>query len=306
MDEAVPGVSGVNKEMLGVVERDQAGILDHQRKQAAYAVLAGFFDSLRRYRRQQGRHLLKLITKYMSDGRLIRIVGRQGNVQYLPLIRDPDVSKYDVIVDEAPAGPNQKERTFMFLQSPFGAEVMKNAPPQIQLKFLEYTPLPVSLVSDIQKMAEEMPEQKDPALVKAEMDAQIRQQQMKMDGEEAVATFQMKKQEAEATLAAKREEAAAMIALKREDAAATIQVMREKAQAEYDLAIQKAESEKQLALLKMQAEFDLAQQKMEMEEELENRRIDSQEKVGLKKASVSGNGSDTKLSKNRPGGSLSE
>lgn len=291
MDEAVPGVSGVNKEMLGVVERDQAGILDYQRKQAAYSVLAGFFDSLRRYRRLQGRHLLKLINKYMSDGRLIRIVGRHGNVQYTQLAKQAETAKYDVIVDEAPAGPNQKERTFAFLQSPFGAEIMKQAQPAIQLKFLEFTPLPTSLISEMQQIAENMPEQKDPALVKAETDAQIRTQQMQADAQAAAAKLQQE-----------REASVARLELQAQEAAAALMQRREQAQMESELARDKAEQEAALAMWKAQQEFELAKQRAAWERELEQERLDSQHEIGMERASMNGAG----LSKNRPGGSLSE
>lgn len=149
--QAVTDVTGVNKEMLGMVERDQAGVLEYQRKQAAYGLLAPFFDALKRYRRLQGRLLLKYIAKYMSDGRLIRVVGKDGGIQYLPLARDPDFAKYDVIVDEAPSGPNQKERTFAMLQ-PF-IPLLKEAGPEIMAEVVKYMPIPTSLSN---KLAEHL------------------------------------------------------------------------------------------------------------------------------------------------------
>lgn len=282
MDEAVPGVSGVNKEMLGVVERDQAGVLDTQRKQAAYSVLASFFDGLRRYRKEQGRLLLKFITKYMSDGRLIRIVGRQGNVQYMPLIRDENVAKYDVIVDEAPAGPNQKERTFMFMQSPMGAEMVKMMPPAMQLKMMEYTPLPTSLVSEMQKIAQEQPEQKDPALVKAETEAQINQ----MKAQQEAQTSQQRLQ------------------LQAAESAAKLEQQRIQAAQEAQLARERAESEATLAVWKAQQEFALARQKALWERELAQEQADNQHQAAMKKASMNGKGDG--ISNSRPGGSLAE
>ena len=282
MDEAVPGVSGVNKEMLGVVERDQAGVLDTQRKQAAYSVLACFFDGLRRYRKEQGRLLLKFITKYMSDGRLIRIVGRQGNVQYMPLIRDEKVAKYDVIVDEAPAGPNQKERTFMFMQSPMGAEMVKMMPPAMQLKMMEYTPLPTSLVSEMQKIAQEQPEQKDPALVKAETEAQINQ----MKAQQEAQTSQQRLQ------------------LQAAESAAKLEQQRIQAAQEAQLARERAESEATLAVWKAQQEFALARQKALWEREIAQEQADNQHQAAMKKASMNGKGDG--ISNSRPGGSLAE
>ncbi len=197
-NEAVPGVSGVNNEMLGIIDREQAGVVDVTRKEAAYGVLKGFFNALRRYRKVHGRHLLKLIQKYMTDGRLVRIVGRTGNVQYLPLVRDPNTARFDTIVDEAPTGPNQKDKVFQFLVQ-FGAPMMAklDLPPQIWMKFLEFSPLPTALVSEMQTMMQQMPPQPNPeqekakgeaakaqaAMQKMQVDAQMQQMQMQMDAQ---------------------------------------------------------------------------------------------------------------------------
>ena len=145
--QSVSEVTGIPKELMGMSDRDQPGVLEMQRKQAAYGLLSPFFDSLKRYRRLQGRLLLKYVCKYMSDGRLIRVVGEEGGIQYMPLIRDPDFAKYDVIVDEAPAGPNQKERTFAIL-SQF-MPLLKDAGPEIMAEIVKYSPLPASLVTKI-------------------------------------------------------------------------------------------------------------------------------------------------------------
>src|SRR6185312_14295444 len=101
--------TGINLELLGLVEKEQPGILEHQRKQAGMTVLAGLFDALRRYRKDQGRLLLWYIQSFLSDGRLVRI-GGQEQARYVPLVRQPGLVEYDVIVDDTPNSPNLKER----------------------------------------------------------------------------------------------------------------------------------------------------------------------------------------------------
>ena len=84
-------VTGVNVEILGSrAGAGQAASLDLQRKQSAMTILQPLFDSLRRYRKEQGRLLLYLIENYLSDGRLIKIVGAD-QAQYVPLVRQPGV-----------------------------------------------------------------------------------------------------------------------------------------------------------------------------------------------------------------------
>ena len=141
-------VSGISPEMQGAVDREQAAVLEYQRKQAGVTILATLFDALRKYRKEQGKTMLYLLSNYLSDGRLIRIVGKQG-AKYVPLMRQKDFAKYDVVIDDAPSSPNQKEKTWVILQSllPILIKAGIQVPPQV----LEYLPLPQSLLDAIKK-----------------------------------------------------------------------------------------------------------------------------------------------------------
>lgn len=138
---SIRDVTGVSLELLGMRETDQPGILEESRKQAGMTILATLFDSLRRYRKEQGRLMLHLITNYLSDGRLVRI-GSQDQAQYVQLIRDQNVSTYDVIVDDAPAAPNQKERVFDVIIKLFPMLQNAGLPPQVWAELVRYSPLP--------------------------------------------------------------------------------------------------------------------------------------------------------------------
>jgi hypothetical protein len=112
---AIRDVTGVNNEMLGSADRMQPGVLEAQRKQQAYGILAAFFDGKRRYHKMQGRLLLKMMSLYLPPDKLVRVTGLDDNPQYVPLALNKDAREYDVVVDEAPAGPNQKQVTFQIL-----------------------------------------------------------------------------------------------------------------------------------------------------------------------------------------------
>lgn len=145
---SIRDVSGVNIELLGMQSAaGQAASLDLQRKQAAMTILQPLFDSLRRYRKEQGRLLLYLIENYLSDGRLIRVVG-PDQAQYVPLIRQGGIDTYDVIVDEAPTSPNQKEATWAMLTQLLPV-IGKMLPPATWLALMKYSPLPTSAQKDI-------------------------------------------------------------------------------------------------------------------------------------------------------------
>ena len=143
MQFAISGIrdaSGINQELLGLVSRQQAGVLEHQRKQAAYAILANYYDSLRAYRKEQGGLLLKYIQKYLPDGYLVRISGEDGVARYAPLVRQPDTVKFDVVVDSAASGPNQRERTWALMGQMQG--VLAQAGPEVWAELIDYSPFP--------------------------------------------------------------------------------------------------------------------------------------------------------------------
>lgn len=206
---ALPEVVGVNKEMLGMADQAQAGVLEYQRKQAAYGVLSIFFDSLKRYRKLQGRLHLKLISKYMSDGRIVRITNADsGKMQYVQLMHDPNTLKFDVIVDEAPQGPNQKERVWQMLLGLGGVmQSLNGLPPEMILSIMEYSPLPSSLIDKLRNMLQQ--QQNDPQMQQQQQLAQ----QVQMGT--AVATLQKLQAEVGLTQAkAEREKAQAQAALR--------------------------------------------------------------------------------------------
>jgi hypothetical protein len=176
-------VTGVNVEILGAQQSaNQAASLDLQRKQSAMIILQPLFDSLRRYRKEQGRLLLYLIENYLSDGRLIKIAG-QDEAQYVPLVRQPGVSTYDVIVDESPSSPNQKEATWSMLQQLLPV-IGKMLPPATWLALLKYSPLPTSAQKDISdsiSQQQAQPPPPDPEVAKAA--AQLQAQNAKAQAE---------------------------------------------------------------------------------------------------------------------------
>jgi hypothetical protein len=140
---SIRDATGVNLELLGMVDRQQAGVLEAQRTRAGLTILAPFFDALRLYRKKQGRILAYFINEYISDGRLIRVAG-PGGEQFIPLMRQPDDVDYDVIVDSAPTARDTKEQAWMALQQiiPMFMQAGIQLPPEA----LDYMPLPESLL----------------------------------------------------------------------------------------------------------------------------------------------------------------
>lgn len=158
---SIRDTGGVNQELLGSRESNQPGILEYQRKQAAMTTLAKYFDALRYYRKRQGDVILHFLRDYIAPtGRLVRLV-KEGQAQYVQLALDPDVRRYDTIVDDAPQAPNEKEKTWSVLQPMIPTLQQAGIGWDVWLEVLEYSPVPSALISALRgKMEQEQdPEQ---------------------------------------------------------------------------------------------------------------------------------------------------
>ncbi|MDP3937593.1 MAG: hypothetical protein Q8R92_05595, partial [Deltaproteobacteria bacterium] len=154
---SVRDVAGINLEMLGMREADQPASLEYQRRQAGVTILAQLFRSLRRYHRNQGKVLLYYIQNLLSPQTLVKIIGTDGRQQFQPLetvraMKSASV-KYDIIVDEGPTSPNQKERVWALIGEKFWG-----LPPEIQIALLEYSPFPESVVEKVKQAAKQASE----------------------------------------------------------------------------------------------------------------------------------------------------
>ncbi len=252
--DSVHEVTGINLELLGMANRDQPGVLEHQRKQAGITMIAPLFNGLRRYRKEQGRVMLHFIQAYISDGRLIRIV-QDGLKQYVPLIKQPDTAKFDIVIDEAPTSPNMKARVTALLMEllPIAMKAGIPVPPEV----LDYTELPESLIEKWKAQIQEM-KGADPAQIQEQM-AQMQQDMQKL-------------QEENKQLKDKREQMAMELQMKQQQAQADFRLGQQKMQQEYELAQmkmalekQKMEQQGQLDREKAEAELVLGQQKSEAE-----------------------------------------
>ena len=173
--EMVRACTGVNEEILGLASREQAGVLEAQRKQAAYGLLSAFFDAQRRYLRNQGKLQLQMMRLYLPEDTLLRIVD-DGTKKYVPMALTMQAQEYDVIVDESPAGPNQKALTFQTMMQlmPFLTEA--GLPPKFWAEIAPYTPLPSSIAeklaaafAELQQEAEQGPPPEQQQMVQMEM-----------------------------------------------------------------------------------------------------------------------------------------
>ena len=156
---SIRDVSGVSLELMGMREANQPGVLEYQRRQSAMTTLAGLFDSLRYYRKRQGGTILHFLREHIAPtGRLVRLV-KEGQQQYVPLAMDDGTVKYDVIVDDAPSAPNEKEKAWSVIEAMM--PMLQNAGLGMEdwADILEYSPLPSSFAEKVREKAESQKKQ---------------------------------------------------------------------------------------------------------------------------------------------------
>lgn len=255
---SLPAVAGVNLEFLGMADREQPGVLEHQRKQAAISTLAEFFNALRLYRKQQGRVLLQFINKFISDGRLIRIVGKT-EAKYVPLVRTDGTLQYDIVVDEAPTSPDQKNRTWNALTQilPVAATMGFPVPPEI----IDYAPFPQALIDDWKKFAEG----------EAGMSPKVKEQMQQM--QEQLQALQKQNEQ----LKSKKEESMMKLQIDQAETQQTLELKKVELQADIELAREKFRQEMDLEREKFLMELELERQKIGMQAGLEREKMVRQE-----------------------------
>jgi hypothetical protein len=281
----LPQTSGINLEMLGLVEREQPGVLEAQRKKAGYAILAVFFDSLRRYRKMKGRVRLYFIQHYISDGRLIRIKGKDSTQQYVPLVKDKDTATYDVIVDEAPMSPNQKEATWQMIMGLMPMLAKLNVPPEVWQVMIEYSPLPSVVsgkINEIITAKAKEPPPPDPEMLKIEAQVKGEQAKLQMQAQSEQQSAELEKEKMQFELFHDQQ----LFELEKMKATTELQIMREKAGIELQVAEAKGAVQQQLGAQKIDMQRESDQQKLETQKATSEQQVKAAKQKAAMKPKV--------------------
>jgi hypothetical protein len=138
--DSIRSTTGISVEMLGLAERTQPGVVEQSRIGQGMIILSDLFNNLRRYRKEQGRVLLHLMRLYIPEGKLVRIT----NSKYAPFVKSDDAVKFDIVVDQSPTAPNQKQEVWMALREIIPTLVKEGFP--IPPDVIDFLPLPDSVI----------------------------------------------------------------------------------------------------------------------------------------------------------------
>ena len=255
---AIPDVTGVNMEFLGASDREQAGVLEQERKKSAFTILAGFFDSMKLYRKEEGVLLMHFIKEYLNDGRIIRIYTEEGE-QPIRLNLTDKTMEFDVIVDQAPDSPNLKQEVWGTLEKliPQFLKAGVQFPPDI----FKYSPLPADMA---QKFAQGM-QNKLPPEVQQKMDQlQQENQQLQQQLQEA----EKKANDKMGALQSKHQLGQEKNQIHAQSENQKAQILDQASIREFQTEMAKIGQENQIAMEKLQKEMHVDFAKMQKEMEL--------------------------------------
>lgn len=178
--------TGISREFMGTREANQAGVLEYQRRQSSLNIIAHLFDNLKMYRKTQGEIILYLIQNFLSDGRIVRIIGNDKQ-EYVQLIKDNFLDKdYDVIIDDEIISLNDSDRNFQVVQQllPLFKDYLN---PELISEIVKISPLPSSFVDGIQQALQQNNQAPDP-INQAMREAQVQKTQAQAQKELALAS----------------------------------------------------------------------------------------------------------------------
>lgn len=163
-------VAGVTPDFMGVMQgpEQQSGYLYAQKIRQALTTLAWAFDARKFFDKQAGRIFLDCVRVMAENapGRMIRNVLGDGNIQYIPLLQENIAEKYDVIIQEVPQTPSEKQETFGKLLDM--ASILSGQGINITPMLLEFSPLPTDKKAEIQQQMTAPPPPPDPLVVQTQ------------------------------------------------------------------------------------------------------------------------------------------
>jgi len=252
---SLPMVTGINLEALGLANREQAGVLEQQRKQAAYGLLSPIFSSLRNYRKSQGHILLDMMNNFIADGRLIR-VGGQENAQFVPLAKSEGAISYDIIVDQAPDAPDVKDKTWATLETLVPAMLKAGIP--VPPDLLDYAPIPTSLATKWKQFIANNPAQNEQTKQLQEQLQQLQEENMQLKADH---TAEMQKVQAQIQIMWQKLE------LDKAKASAEIEIKREQGQLQLQQDAAQGQMQMQHQAEEHAQAMDLQQQQVDNQHE---------------------------------------
>lgn len=151
--------SGITQDFMGLVDsKMMTAQLNRQLVRQGLTTLSAYFDAKKFYTINQGRLFIDCV-KILTDnaeGRLIRVM-EDGGAKYIPLLRDGIAAEYDIIVEDIPETPSERQDTFEKLMNMAALLANKPNPVDITPLVVQYSPLKGDEISKIMEIMQPPP-----------------------------------------------------------------------------------------------------------------------------------------------------
>lgn len=118
LSDANISANGIDPSFMGQVDNeDQSGIFFKRRIRQAIAKMARYFDSITLYQKEDARLCIDLIRIWVENnqGEWMRITGKDGADEFVQIMENMMVPEYDVSIQEAAQGSDEKQEMAMLL-----------------------------------------------------------------------------------------------------------------------------------------------------------------------------------------------
>lgn len=159
-DAQIMAVCGVTPELMGIMNtKEQNSSFMRQQIKQGLTTLSTYFDARRSYLQEQAGLYIDCVRVLAenNEGRLVHNVLGEANEPYVPLLRSNIAAEYDVVIDEMPTSPDQKEDTFMKLLEMQNMMLNKPNPIDLMPLIMEFAPFEQSVVKEIKAMMQPPP-----------------------------------------------------------------------------------------------------------------------------------------------------
>ena len=154
---AMMEVIGLTPEFMGLVDSKlQTAKLNSQIVRQGLMVLAPYYDSIALFTRTDGIMFLDILRLLLENepGRLIGHVTPEGNQVNVPLFEHNLCPEYDVVVEDVPMTPDERQETFGKLMELSQILLAKPNPTDITPITIDYAPLKPNEIAAVKTLLE--------------------------------------------------------------------------------------------------------------------------------------------------------
>lgn len=159
-DQQIMQVCGVTPELMGMMEsKEQNSGYYRQLIKQGLTTLSTYFDARRSYLMEQARlyvDCVKILCEN-DEGRMIHNVIGDDNGEYVRLLKDNIAAQYDIIIDEQPTSPDEKQNNFEKLLELQMQMMQLPNPTNIMPLVLEYSPFDQKITNELKELIKPPP-----------------------------------------------------------------------------------------------------------------------------------------------------